>query len=377
MNAHAPLGGKLLTKPFYLLSMLFLIAAVILLVRLFYGLGSVTHLSDGYPWGLWLVVDVMVGTAFGCAGYSMALLVYLLNRGEYHPLVRPAMMAGLFGYGLAGFAVMIDLGRYWQVYTLFMPGLINFNSILLEVSWCVMAYTVVLAIEFTPTFLERFGLDNLKQKLSKVLFLAIAVGILLPTMHQSSLGSMAIIAGNQISALWQTQMLPPLFLISAILMGYAIVPFESILSATGLRRKMETDLLAKVSFVALLATTFYLFLRFTDLIWRDALGLAFAGDSDSIMFWIENLLFIVPVILLANKSLRNHPRYVFISAMSLLLAGTLYRLNVYIIGYHPTIGGDWSYFPSVTELLLTLGIFSLEILLYLIFVKKLPVLHRT
>lgn len=377
MNAHAPLGGKLLTKPFYLLSMLFLIAAVILLVRLFYGLGSVTHLSDGYPWGLWLVVDVMVGTAFGCAGYSMALLVYLLNRGEYHPMVRPAMMAGLFGYGLAGFAVMIDLGRYWQVYTLFMPEFINFNSILLEVSWCVMAYTVVLAIEFTPTFLERFGLDNLKQKLSKVLFLAIAVGILLPTMHQSSLGSMAIIAGNQISALWQTQMLPPLFLISAILMGYAIVPFESILSATGLRRKMETDLLAKVSFIALLATTFYLFLRFTDLIWRDALGLAFAGDSDSIMFWIENLLFIVPVILLANKSLRNHPRYIFISAMSLLLAGTLYRLNVYIIGYHPTIGGDWSYFPSVTELLLTLGIFSLEILLYLIFVKKLPVLHRT
>ena len=377
MNAHAPLGGKLLTKPFYLLSMLFLIAAVILLVRLFYGLGSVTHLSDGYPWGLWLVVDVMVGTAFGCAGYSMALLVYLLNRGEYHPMVRPAMMAGLFGYGLAGFAVMIDLGRYWQVYTLFIPEFINFNSILLEVSWCVMAYTVVLAIEFTPTFLERFGLDNLKQKLSKVLFLAIAVGILLPTMHQSSLGSMAIIAGNQISALWQTQMLPPLFLISAILMGYAIVPFESILSATGLRRKMETDLLAKVSFIALLATTFYLFLRFTDLIWRDALGLAFAGDSDSIMFWIENLLFIVPVILLANESLRNHPRYIFISAMSLLLAGTLYRLNVYIIGYHPTIGGDWSYFPSVTELLLTLGIFSLEILLYLIFVKTLPVLHRT
>lgn len=377
MNAHAPLGGKLLTKPFYLLSMLFLIAAVILLIRLFYGLGSVTHLSDGYPWGLWLVVDVMVGTAFGCAGYSMALLVYLLNRGEYHPMVRPAMMAGLFGYGLAGFAVMIDLGRYWQVYTLFIPEFINFNSILLEVSWCVMAYTVVLAIEFTPTFLERFGLDNLKQKLSKVLFLAIAVGILLPTMHQSSLGSMAIIAGNQISALWQTQMLPPLFLISAILMGYAIVPFESILSATGLRRKMETDLLAKVSFIALLATTFYLFLRFTDLIWRDALGLAFAGDSDSIMFWIENLLFIVPVILLANESLRNHPRYIFISAMSLLLAGTLYRLNVYIIGYHPTIGGDWSYFPSVTELLLTLGIFSLEILLYLIFVKTLPVLHRT
>lgn len=376
MNSHAPVGGKLLTKPFYILSLLFMIAAAIILVRLLFGLGAVTNISDGYPWGIWIVLDVMVGTAFGCAGYSIALLVYLLNKGKYHPLVRPAMMAGLFGYGLAGLAVIIDLGRYWQFYTLFWPGYVQFNSVMLEVSWCVMAYIIVLAIEFSPAFLEHFGLKNIKEKLSKVLFIFIALGILLPTMHQSSLGTMAVVAGNQISALWQTQMLPPLFLISAILMGYAIVPFESILSSKGLRRPMETGLLEKLSVIVLGATVFYLALRFTDLIWRDALGLAFAGDNDSIMFWIENLLFIVPVVLLAQPSLRSHPRYIFISAMSLLLAGTIYRLNVYIIGYHPIAGGNWSYFPSVAEMMLTVGIFSLEILLYLIFVKTLPVLHR-
>ena len=355
MNAHAPLGGKILTKPFYLLLFFFMIAAAIVLVRLFYGLGSVTNLNDGYPWGLWLIVDVMVGTAFGCAGYSIALLVYLLNKGQYHPLVRPAMMAGLFGYGLAGFAVMIDLGRYWQFYTLFIPDYVNFNSVLLEVSWCVMAYIVILAIEFTPAFLERLGLDNLREKLSKVLFLFIAIGILLPTMHQSSLGSMAIVAGNQISALWQTQMLPPLFLISAILMGYAIVPFESILSSTGLRRPMETSILAKLSTIIWGVTLFYLFLRFFDLIWRNELSLAFAANTDATMFWIENLLFFIPAVLLSQANLRNHPRYIFISAVCLLLAGTLYRLNIYIIGYHPVAGGDWSYFPSIAEMLLTVG----------------------
>ena len=376
MSEHAPLGGKLLTKPFLFFAVLFMIALAFLATRFIFGLGSVTNLSDGYPWGIWIVIDVMVGTAFGCAGYAVALLVYILNKGEYHPLVRSAVLAGLFGYGLAGLAVMIDLGRYWQFYTLLWPGFIHVNSVMLEVAWCVMAYIVVLAVEFAPTVLERFGFKNVQQKLSKMMFLVIAVGILLPTMHQSSLGTMAVVAGNQISALWQTQLLPPLFLISALLMGYAIVPFESILASMGLRRPLETDLLAKLTGVALVVTGFYLVLRFGDLLWRGALGLAFAGDLDSIMFWIENALFVVPILLLAKRSNRNHPRLIFLSAASLLLAGSIYRINTYIIGYHPFAGGTWHYFPSVGEIMVTVGIFSFEVMLYLLFVKTLPVLHR-
>jgi Ni/Fe-hydrogenase subunit HybB-like protein len=376
MSEHAPLGGKLLTKPFLFFAMLFMIALAFLATRFIFGLGSVTNLNDGYPWGIWIVIDVMVGTAFGCAGYAVALLVYILNKGEYHPLVRSAVLAGLFGYGLAGLAVMIDLGRYWQFYTLLWPGFIQVNSVMLEVAWCVMAYIAVLFVEFAPVLLERFGFKNLQQKLSKVMFLIIAVGILLPTMHQSSLGTMGVVAGYQISDLWQTQLLPPLFLISALLMGYAIVPFESILASMGLRHPLETDLLAKLSGVTLVVTGFYLILRFGDLIWRGALGLAFAGDLDSFMFWIENFLFVVPILLLAKRSNRNHPRLIFLSAVSLLLAGSIYRINTYIVGYHPFAGGDWHYFPSVGEMMVTVGIFSFEVMLYLLVVKTLPVLHR-
>lgn len=376
MSEHAPLGGKLFTKPFLFFAVLFMIALAFLATRFIFGLGSVTNLNDGYPWGIWIVIDVMVGTALGCAGYSVALLVYILNKGEYHPLVRSAVLAGLFGYGLAGLAVMIDLGRYWQFYTLLWPGFVQINSVMLEVALCVMAYIVVLAVEFAPVVLERFGFKNLQQKLNKVMFLIIAVGILLPTMHQSSLGTMAVVAGYQISDLWQTQLLPALFLISAVLMGYAIVPFESILASMGLRRPLETDLLAKLTGVTLAVTVFYLVLRFGDLLWRGALGLAFAGDLDSVMFWIENLLFVIPLVLLAKRANRNHPRLIFLSAVSLLLAGSIYRLNVYIIGYHPFAGGDWHYFPSVGEMMVTIGIFSFEVMLYLLFVKTLPVLHR-
>jgi Ni/Fe-hydrogenase subunit HybB-like protein len=377
MSTHAPIGGKLFTKPFFILALLFMLALAILAARFVFGLGAVTNINDGYPWGIWIVIDVMIGTAFGCAGYAVALLVYLFNRGEYHPLIRSALMAGMFGYTLAGIAVIFDLGRYWQFYTLLMPWYVQLNSVMLEVAWCVMAYVVVLWIEFTPTFLERLGWTKLREKLSKVLFIFIALGILLPTMHQSSLGTMAVVAGYQISPLWQTQLLPPLFLISALLMGYAIVPFESILAALGLRQPLETPLLAKISGVALVVALLYLVLRFGDLIWRDALGLAFAGDLNAVMFWVESLLFIVPVLLLAKRSLRSHPRAMFISAVSLLLAGSIYRLNVYIIGYHPTAGGTWHYFPSVPEIMVTVGIFSLEVILYLVFVKYLPVLHGT
>ena len=376
MSEHAPLGGKLFTKPFLFFAVLFMIALAFLATRFIFGLGSVTNLNDGYPWGIWIVIDVMVGTALGCAGYSVALLVYLFNKGEYHPLVRSAVLAGLFGYGLAGLAVMIDLGRYWQFYTLLWPGFVQINSVMLEVALCVMAYIAVLAVEFAPVVLERFGFKNLQQKLNKVMFLIIAVGILLPTMHQSSLGTMAVVAGYQISDLWQTQLLPALFLISAVLMGYAIVPFESILASMGLRRPLETDLLAKLTGVTLAVTVFYLVLRFGDLLWRGALGLAFAGDLDSVMFWIENLLFVIPLVLLAKRANRNHPRLIFLSAVSLLLAGSIYRLNVYIIGYHPFAGGDWHYFPSVGEMMVTIGIFSFEVMLYLLFVKTLPVFHR-
>ena len=376
MSEHAPLGGKIITKPFIFFGVLFTIALAFLAARFIFGLGSVTNLSDGYPWGIWIVIDVMVGTAFGCAGYAVALLVYVLNKGQYHPLVRSAVLAGLFGYMLGGMAVMIDLGRYWQFYTLMWPGFINVNSVMLEVAWCVMAYIGVLFVEFAPTALERFGLKNAQQKLSKVMFLVIAVGILLPTMHQSSLGTMAVVAGNQISPLWQTQLLPPLFLISALLMGYAIVPFESILASMGLRRPLETDLLAKLTKVMLVVTGFYLLLRFGDLLWRGALGLAFVGDLDSIMFWIENLLFVIPILLLAKTANRNSPRLIFLSAISLLLAGSVYRINTYLVGYHPVAGGTWHYFPSMGEIMVTVGIFSLEVMLYLIVVKTLPVLHR-
>ena len=370
MSEAKPVGGKVFTGPFLFFLVITLIGIYFLAKRFMFGIGAVSNMSDGYPWGIWITYDVVVGTAFACGGYSMALLVYVFNNGEYHPLVRPALLASMFGYTLAGVSVFIDIGRYWQIYNVFMPWFTNFNSIMLEVALCVAAYIAVLWIEFSPAFIE--AKTRTKTRVNKILIFFIALGILLPTMHQSSLGSMMIMAGHKLSPLWWTPALPLIFLISAIIMGYTVVIFESTLSAIGLKRRLETDLLGKLSLVIVILLAIFLVVRFGDLLMRGQLGLAFKGDLKGNMFLLENILHIVPLLILASAANRKNAKMLFLSACCLMLGGLLFRFDTYLVGFNSGIG--WHYFPSVSEQFITYAIISAEILLYMIFVKKLPVL---
>ncbi len=374
MKEERPLGGRIFTPTFLFCLLFFIIALFLLAKRFMYGLGAVTNLSDGYPWGIWIAFDVVVGTAFGCGGYAMALLIYVFNKGEYHPLIRPALLTSLLGYSLAGLAVFIDVGRYWQIYTIFLPWYLNPNSVLLEVAMCVGAYVVVLWIEFTPAFLQKMGADSAKASLEKIMFIFIALGILLPTMHQSSLGTVMVVAGSKLSPLWWTPWLPLLFLISCILIGFAIVIFEA--SATSSRYKIadESHMLSKLSGIFPWMIGIYLIVRFADVAIRGHLGLAFKGDLLGNMFLLENLLLLVPMCILFMPASRNNARILFLSAISIILAGTLYRFNCYLIGFNP--GGGWTYFPAAGEILITVGIVSIEIMAFLWFIKRLPIYHR-
>ncbi|HEY6010411.1 MAG TPA: Ni/Fe-hydrogenase cytochrome b subunit [Nitrospirota bacterium] len=387
-----PIGGQVMTKPFKVLMGFALFAGFLALIRFVFGLASVTTLSDGYPWGIWIAYDVVAGTAIACGGYSMALLVYVLNKGEYHGLVRPALLAGMFGYTLAAVSIMFDIGRYWQAYNLFLPWHFNVNSILFEVAFCVTTYMIVLWIEFAPAFLEGFiknkenlpafvqkfvekwDVTGLQKTLNKFLFFFIAVGVLLPTMHQSSLGTMMIIAGKKLSPLWQTSFLPLLFLITAIAMGYAIVIFESLYSSMGLKRPLETSMLSKLSGIMPWLIGVYLIIRFADLIMRGALAAPLRFDLNGVMFIIENALYLYAFIILLSAANRSRPRSLFLAAVSLLAAGSVYRFNVYLIAYNP--GPSWHYFPAFSEIMITLGLISFEIMAYLYIVKKFPVLPK-
>jgi Ni/Fe-hydrogenase subunit HybB-like protein len=374
MKEERPLGGKIFTPTFLFCLLILLISLFFLAKRFMYGLGAVTNMSDGYPWGIWIAFDVVVGTAFGCGGYAMALVIYLFNKGEYHPLIRPALMTSLFGYTLAGVAVFFDVGRYWQIYNIFLPWYLNPNSVLLEVALCIGAYVVVLWIEFTPTFLIKLGADNAKASLEKIMFVFIALGILLPTMHQSSLGTVMVVAGSKLSPLWWTGLLPLLFLISCILMGYAIVIFEASTTAQRFKIADERHLLSKLSGIFPYMIGIYLIIRFADVAIRGHLGLAFSGDLKGNMFLLENILLIIPMAILFIPSNRNNARILFFSSISIIFSGALYRFNCYLIGFDP--GAGWTYFPAAGEIFITLGIVSIEIMAFLWFIKKLPIYRR-
>ena len=163
-----------------------------------FGIGSVTALNGGYPWGLWIAFDLLVGTGFACGGWALAWTVYIFNKGKYHALVRPALLASLFGYSLGGLSITIDMGRYWHLPYFYIPGQFNTNSVLFETAFCMTVYIIVVTLEFAPVWLGFFGLKKWFNKLNKIMFFIIALGALLPMMHQSSMGSLMIVAGHQI-----------------------------------------------------------------------------------------------------------------------------------------------------------------------------------
>ena len=374
-HAHAPrpLGGSTFTPFTLLLGVLAAIAGVILVYRFINGLGAVTNLNDGYPWGIWIAYDVVVGSAFACGGYSMALLVYIFNKGQYHPLVRPALLASLFGYTLAGVSVIFDLGRWWNFWHIFWPGYAQVNSVMFEVAVCISAYIVVMWIEFSPAFLEKWGMKDVKQKLNKLLFFFIALGVLLPSMHQSSLGSLLVIFGQQIHPLWQSGMLLPVtYLLTAILLGFAVVIFEATLSSTGFKRRLETDVLTPLAKVMYLTLAAYVVLRVAEVLIRGALGTAFAATWQAFWFWVEMACFIVPLATLASENARRSASKLFVGAVLLMLGGFLLRINGFLVGY--MTGEGWNYFPSLAELMVTVGIIAFEILAYIYIVRNYPVL---
>ena len=371
MSDARPLGGRIFTLTFSICLIITGIALYFTAKRFIFGIGSVANLNDGYPWGIWIAYDVVVGTAFACGGYVMALLVYVINKGEYHPLVRPALLASMFGYTLAGVSVFLDIGRYFHAYNLYLPWQMNFHSVMFEVAMCIGTYILVLWLEFAPAFTEKWKLEKYRKFLDKIIFALIGLGVLLPTMHQSSLGTMMLMAGFKLDPLWHSSTLPLLFLLTAVIMGFAMVVFEASIASRVYSLGDETSMLAKVSRIMSWVLGFYLVVRLQNVFMRGEMGHAFSGSFLGNMFLIENFLLIVGFVILTFLRDNLTPRLLFVAAVAILVGGSLFRFNTYIIGYDP--GDGWSYFPSVGEQMITYGLIAMEIAAYTLFVKYFPV----
>lgn len=393
MSAHEhpkAIGGSLLAKPMPLLLGIFAVSAVVMLYRFFVGVGPVSNMTDGFTWGIWEPLNVIVFTGIGAGAFATGLLCYAFNNGEYHPLVRPAVLTGAIAYLLGGSSILVALGRWWNVYWMGVVPYWNLSSALLEVAVCVMAYLAVLWIEVTPAMFETaaaskrprlaaFG-KKWQSRMAKILPFFIAAAIVLPAMHQSSLGGMLLIAESKLHPLWHTALIPTLFLISCLSMGFgAVVVLVNILRLSW-NAKADQKLLTGLSKVNAGLLFFYVALRVADIAWNGKLH--YLGlNVYTLFFVIELAMFLAPAVMFLQPRVQANRGRLFGAALLAVWAGALYRMDSYFTAYRPAgfdptgkaIEAGWQYFPSLGETIITLGMACIGIAIFIAVSRLFPI----
>lgn len=339
-------------------------------VRFTQGLGHSTNLSDQFPWGLWVGFDVLCGVMLAAGGFTLTAAVHILNIKRLQPIVRPAILTAFLGYLLVCLALMYDLGRPYRIWHPLVMR--NPHSVMFEVAYCVMLYTTVLALEFSPIVLERFHLDRALKVIRSVLIPLVICGVILSTLHQSSLGSLYLIVPEKLHPFWYSPLLPVFFFISAIAVGLAMTIFESSLSSKYFGRQLDLPILEELGRVLLVVLSVYAVLRFEDLLHRGVLKMLFHPSYEMYVFWIElGLSLALPLFLLSQRSIRTSPGGLYLAAVLVVLGFITNRLNVSITGLETS--SHVRYIPKWTEIAVTGAITAAGFMLFSLAVKYLRI----
>jgi len=352
--------------------LLIIAGTVIAVYRMVMGLGASTNLNDGYPWGFWLGLDVLGGVAMAAGGFIIACAVYLFNWKKYRPIVRPAILTAFLGYLMAVVALFLDIGHPFRLpHPAFMW---QYHSVMWVVAMHVIFYTTTLALEFSPMLFERLGWEKARQAVGKVMVGAVIFGVMLSTLHQSSLGAVFLISPSKMSPLWWDTKLPFHFLVSAVAMGLSMVSFETMLSGKFLQHKVDKEIFYGLARGSLIVLSFYLLLKVYQLFAVASPGMAFDGSVEGNMYLLEMLIGVVaPIAILSVKKMRTNINTIFSVNIMVIVGVILNRLNVCLFSmesYNAWRG--FSYSPSWMEFLLSLGVISLGGFLYKMSATHLP-----
>ena len=360
---------------FWKIVFLFLLAAGLYatLVRFTQGLGASTNLTDQFPWGIWISFDVLCGVMLAAGGFTLTAAVHILNIKRLHSIIRPTVLTAFLGYILVCAALMYDLGKPYNIWHPLIMR--NPHSVMFEVAYCVMLYTAVLALEFSPIVLERFNLQKPLKLVRAILIPLVICGVILSTLHQSSLGTLYLIVPEKLHPFWYSPLLPVFFFLSAIAVGLAMTIFESSLSSKHFGLQLELPVLQELGRVLVVVLGVYGILRFEDLANRGALKLAFHAGYETSLFWLEILLAIIlPLILLTQRKIRSSANGLYISAVLVVLGFITNRMNVSITGFEGSTGVR--YFPKWSELAVTGMIIGIGFAAFGLAVKYLPIFPR-
>lgn len=341
-------------------------------LRIFKGLGGSTNLSDQFPWGIWIGFDVMCGVGLAAGGFTLVAIVHIFNIEKYRPVLRPAILTAFLGYVLVVVGLLFDLGRpdrLWHPLVMWNP-----HSVMFEVAWCVTLYSTVLFLEFLPVVFEKFGWHKPMEWVHKISVPLMILGILLSTLHQSSIGSLFLIVPSKLYPLWYSPLLPVLFYVSAIAIGMAMTIFESWHSSKAFGRALELPLLASLGRVLAVTMSVYLWIRFIDLSHRGALPLLKVNRIETWLFGLEMLLMIVPTILLFRRGVRLNPHALYFCAVMMVFGFVANRLNVGITGMEA--GSGVKYVPKWSEVAITLSIIAAGFAIFRIVAGYFPIFEE-
>jgi Ni/Fe-hydrogenase subunit HybB-like protein len=381
MNLKISIHPRFRLKPLVIVLLALMgIAFIIAMLRYANGIGAISNLSNAYPWGFWVSFDLYTGIAISSGAFIITSIVYLLELEQFRPLVRPTLLTGLIGYIMEVIALLVDLGHPERIWHYFIYQ--NFTSFLLVIGLYVMAYSAIMAVEFAPAILERLKWEKLAGFIRRFMKPLVILGAVISSLHQGALGALLLIQPAKLYPLWWTPLLPVLFFISAIAIGLAMILFESSLSSRYFKRGLEVHLLEKLALAIPFVLGLYLFVKFGQLAYAGDLQFLFTGGLMSFLFWAEILLGVVfPLLFFSFRKVRQNPRGLLIGALAVLLGMILNRFNVSWfavthpnpITYMPTFMGQVTYFPSIPEVALSIGIFSAGILAFGLAVKYLAI----
>ncbi len=384
MSEHAAIDSKSYLSTFNVVAGVIVIAGLVATVMRFTGgLGTVTNLSDNNPWGIWIGFDLLCGVALAAGGYVTSAACYIFGMKRYHSAVRPAILTGFLGYSLVFIALLYDVGRPVRL-VLAYPFVVQqgTSSLLFEVGLCVALYLNVLFLEFCPAALEWLGIRKLRNILVKITLVLTIFGVVLSTLHQSSLGALFLIAPSKLHPLWYSQYIPVYFFVSSVIAGLSMVLFESTLAHKYFHHKMDETHLGESDGVTMgfgKAASIVMAGYFTIKV----IGIAadnnwhYLATGWGAWYLVELVGFVaLPCFLFALGVRDGNLKLIRYTAAWSVLGIIVNRLNVSVIAFNWHLPAADRYFPHILEIITSVFIVTVGIIAYRFIVSNMPVLYE-
>jgi Ni/Fe-hydrogenase subunit HybB-like protein len=373
--------GKFLT-PFNIISIpVMILGLVLIVIRFWKGLGAITNLTQEVPWGLWIGFDVVTGVAFAGGAYVLTFMVYILNMQKYHSIVRITVLNGFLAYVFYAGALLLDLGRPWNVINPIIGNSFGTSSVLFLVAWHFLLYMIAQLIEFSPAIAEWLGAKRARKILSGMTVAAVIFGITLSTLHQSGLGALYLMAKDKIHPLWYSEFIPVMFFVSSIFAGLSMVIFEGSIShrvffkqISEENHKAQNGILSGLSKICAVAMFAYFFLQVLVFVHGKRWDLL----DTPMGYWYLLEMFgfvLLPMMLFFYSYRRNNIFLVRVAAILTMVVVILNRLNVTVIGFRWDVA--IRYVPTWMELAVTLAVIFTEIWIFRWVINRMPVLRES